>query len=148
MELEFRKLETLPPPTPIPSFNFDSNFNFNFNFSNIIQPYEYEYLLFIYIYIIFIYIYIYKNIRKVTLNTSSHKPNHQRLSAKGGNYYDHQIHCIESMFLLSSSSFFSLNFSLSLTSSISLVISCTFSLFFSLKASRASLYSFSFFWQV
>jgi len=81
-------------------------------------------------------------------------------------------HCIESTFLLSSSSFFILNLSLSLTNwstttttvsvnkiiiysnpnsqktshsltSINLVISCTFSLFLSLKASRASLYSFS-----
>uniref|UniRef100_A0A7C8Z666 Uncharacterized protein n=1 Tax=Opuntia streptacantha TaxID=393608 RepID=A0A7C8Z666_OPUST len=52
------------------------------------------------------------------------------------------------MCLLSSSSFFNLNFSLSVTSSISLATSWAFSLFFSLKASTASLYSFSFFWHV
>lgn len=82
-------------------------------------------------------------------------------------------HCIESTCLLSSSNFFILNLSLSLTNwtkqqfltsqqtklssiqiqmhithnitltSINFVISCTFSLFLSLKASRASLYSFS-----
>uniref|UniRef100_A0A2P2QNX8 Uncharacterized protein MANES_08G022200 n=1 Tax=Rhizophora mucronata TaxID=61149 RepID=A0A2P2QNX8_RHIMU len=55
---------------------------------------------------------------------------------------------MESMCLPSSSSFFSLSLSLSLTNSINLVMSCTFSLFFSLKVSRASLYSFSFFWTV